>query len=302
MVDAAELVERGEQSLAVWEPLVLAALKERYSNEGTAHKAVADAGRLFRYLDARGARGWCDVTADLVVDWCWTARRRKDSEPYRRPTKSTARNHQWAARTALKKARSLGALIDPAELLGVSIARRTESAFTKLLVEEEAELVRVYADAGLVASRRSLIVAFAFAGGTNSEIAAVRMCDVDPEAGTVAFSGEGARICPLDAWGVTTVRRYLRNHPPVAADELLCVTPGDYLTSAAHRVTVRLGQVVRDAGLKGRPGLSARSIRLTTARKILDSDGIEAAARFLGSPSLDTTADALGHQWRHADV
>ena len=52
----------------------------------------------------------------------------------------------------------------------------------------------------------------------------------------------------------------------------------------------------------GVPGVSARSIRLTTAREVLRTDGIEAAARFLGSPSLDSTAAALNHDWGRRGV
>ena len=78
---------------------------------------------------------------------------------------------------------------------------------------------------------------------------------------------------------------------------MVCVSARTSSSRAAHAVTVRLGQVLRDAGIAGRPGVTARSIRLTTANRILQTDGIEAAARFLGSPSLDSTADALGYQW-----
>ena len=66
-------------------------------------------------------------------------------------------------------------------------------------------------------------------------------------------------------------------------------------------MTVQLGQVLQAAGIAGRPGVTARSIRLTSARRILDTEGIEAAASFLGSVSLDAAADALGHLWRHSD-
>ena len=63
-------------------------------------------------------------------------------------------------------------------------------------------------------------------------------------------------------------------------------------------MSVRLGEVLRDAGLKGTPGVTARSLRLTTAKQILDTDGLAAAAHFLGSPSLDNTAKALDFDWR----
>lgn len=301
MTDANELVWSDERSLAVWEPLVLEALRVEYeANEHTAEKVVANIERLFRYLGACDVSRWDEVTSERVVKWCWAARQHSTRKgAHRRTTQSTARNRQWMARAALHVAQTLGAQIDPAKLSGVRIDRTSDYLLARPLTADEAELVRVHADAGLMASRRSLMVAFSFAGGSASEITSVRMCDVDAEAGTVAFSGKAARIAPLDTWGVETVRRYLCNKPPVPADEMLCVTSRS--SKPTHSVSVRLGQVVHDAGLKGVPGVTARSIRLTTASEILDAHGIEAAARFLGSPSLDNTADVLGYWWRFTD-
>ena len=127
------------------------------------------------------------------------------------------------------------------------------------------------------------------------------MGDVDVDAGSVAFSGAAARVGPLDAWGIETVLRFVRNNPPIPVDGLVCVSAATSPSRAAHAVTVRLGQVLRDAGLSGRPGVTARSIRLTTANRILRTEGIEAAARFLGAPSLDSTAEALGYRWGQHD-
>lgn len=95
--------------------------------------------------------------------------------------------------------------------------------------------------------------------------------------------------------------RFVVNNPPAGPDERLCAAGGLDEARAAHSVTVQLGQVLQAAGIAGRPGVTARSIRLTTALRILGADGIEAAARFLGSPSLDRVADALGHEWRRSD-
>ena len=99
-----------------------------------------------------------------------------------------------------------------------------------------------------------------------------------------------------------TVERYFRNNPPVGADDLLCVKPSTQPEGAAQLVTVRLRNVLIDAGILERPGVSGRSIRLTTAHRVLQVDGIEAAARFLGSPSLDNTAKALNYDWKQCDV
>lgn len=152
-------------------------------------------------------------------------------------------------------------------------------------------------------SRRPLLLAGAFGGGTATEIAALRLRDLDPAAGTVTFSGDAARTNPLDGWSIAALQRWLHNQPEAPdVDAPLCVTRGMDLFRGAQSVSVRLGAVLREAGLMGRPGVTARSFRLTTARAVLDRDGIEAAARFLGAVSLDTTAAALEHSWQDSDV
>lgn len=295
------LVMAAEMTLVCWQPVVVEALRVRYGrNERTAAKVIVEAVRLFKYLAAVGAVRWDDVTEQLVVQWCWAASRDRSGR-HRRAAQSTARNRQWAALAAFGAAAELGAPIDPKALVGERIPRPSRSASARPLVFAEAEAVRVHADAGLVASRRSVMVALSFAGGTATEVAAVRCCDVDTAAARVWFCGDAARWGPLDGWSAATLGRFFANNPPLQSDERLCVTDRLDAARAAHSVTVQLGQVLQAAGLAGRPGVTARSIRLTTARRILDTDGIEAAARFLGSASLDTTADALGHLWRPGD-
>ena len=124
------------------------------------------------------------------------------------------------------------------------------------------------------------------------------MADVHLDQATVTFRGPSSRVNPLDEWAVSRVARFVRNRPPIPSDHPICVTGRVRPERAAHSVTVRLRDVLRDAGLSRREGVSARSIRLTTARQVLETLGIEAATRFLGSPSLDNTAQALGHNWR----
>ena len=292
------LVMAGEMSLARWQPTVIEALRVRYgANERTAAKVVVEVVRLFAYLAARGAVSWGDVTIQLVTDWCWAARLDRSGR-HRRAAQSTARNRQWAAAAAFKAAEELGAPIDPKALAGERIPRPSRSVSARPLTFAEADAVRVHADAGLVASRRSVMVALSFAGGTAAEVAAVRLCDIDTAVAMAWFCGEAARWGPLDSWSAATLDRFLANNPPLRPDERLCVTDRLNAARAAHSVTVQLGQVLQTAGIAGRPGVTARSIRLTTARRILDTDGIEAAARFLGSVSLDAAADALGHLWR----
>jgi hypothetical protein len=78
----------------------------------------------------------------------------------------------------------------------------------------------------------------------------------------------------------------------------LVVGPDLPLSRATQSVTVRLNRLVSHAGFARAKDLTGSSIRLGVARQILDVDGLEAAARFLGKTSLDRTAAALCYRWR----
>lgn len=297
------LAVTGETRLAVWADVGVGALWERYSgNERTAATMAADARRLFRYLEATGARELGDVACERVLAWCWAARPDRTGR-LSAVSAATARQRQWTAFVCFEELARLGAAIEPALVVGQRILRPARQVSARPLTDGEADLARRHADTPLVTSRRPLLLAGGFGGGTATEIAALRLRDIDLDAGTVTFSGKAARTNPLDGWSVAAVQRWLHNQPEVPdADAPLCVTSGVDLFRGAQSVSVRLGDVLREAGLMGRPGVTARSFRLTTARAVLDSDGIEAAARFLGAVSLDTAAAALGHAWRDSDA
>ena len=283
--------------LEAWEPLVLEALAERMRPR-TAAKAVVEAARLFRSLRAQGAEQWGEVTTEMAVRWYWAARP-DSSGRWRNVEVSTARNRRWVALAVFEEAARLGAPIDPPTLAGTPIPRPSEFTSTRPLKPSELQLVQVHAHTGLFASRRLPITALSFAGGTATEIALVRPGDIDLNQRTVTFGGSAARTNPLDGWSAEVLERWFANQidPPDPASPL-CVGAHLSVDRAAHSVSVRLGEVLRDAGLKGTPGVTARSLRLTTAKQILDTDGLAAAAHFLGSPSLDNTAKALDFDWR----
>ncbi len=289
----------GEDRLAVWEPLVLDAVAERFAGRGeSARKVSLYAARLFGYLRARGAQTWADVSADLVADWCWAAWLDRSGRP-RAVSVSTARNRQWAARVAFGEARRLGAETgDVSMLVGESISRSASGAVAaRPLAFAEEQLVRAHATT-VLPSRRALLVALAFSGASATEIALCRRDDIDIAAGLVSLRGDRARVVASDSSVAGALASVEAGFGPMAGDELVCVTAAVEVERAAHSVTVRLREVLVDAGLADRAGVVARSLRLTTARRVLNADGIEAAARLLGSPSLDGTAEALGYRWR----
>ena len=243
--DLAALAVSGVELLVAWVAVVEAEVLARFAaNERTAQKVVAETPRLFRFLIARGADTWSAVTAALVLEWCWAARLSRSGR-HRRAAQSTARNRQWVALAVFEAAASLGAPVDPRALVGERIARPSRYVSARPLDDDEDRRARDHADAGLVASMRSLCLVLAYAGGTASEAAGVRWRDVDLDAATVAFRGAAARVGPLDEWSVETVWRFMRNNPVASDDDPLCVTVRTSPSRAAHSVTVRLGHVLQ---------------------------------------------------------
>ena len=207
------LAVSGDTSLAAWAAAAVEALLVRYArNEQTAATVAADARRLFRYLQAMGVTGLEGVTCELVTRWCWAARPDRLGR-LGDVSAATARQRQWIALVCFEELVRLGAPIGATALIGPRIQRSGMQVSARPLNPGEAGLVRAHADSGLVTSRRPLQVAFAFASGTATEIAALRMGDIDLAASTVTFSGDAARTNPLDGWSIETFRRWLRSQP-----------------------------------------------------------------------------------------
>ncbi len=290
-------------SLGAWKPLVIEGLRLRHAdNETTAQKVEDEAGRLFAFWSVCRVESLHELTAEINVEWYWRPRANRKTQ-LGKVSQSTAKNRQWTALEVLKTFEQLGADIDPYALIGERVARPSDYVSTRPLTDEEARILRRWAESKLAMSKIGVLVGLSFSGSTAMEMAALRLRDIDLDARTVSFSGRSPRVNPLDEWTVTMLRRFVANQSgaPLSSDDLLCVSEDTGPTRGAQSVTVRLGRVMNEAGLSGRPGVSARSIRLTTAQHILDVDGIEAAAKFLGSRSLDTVAASLRHDWECDD-
>ena len=251
---------------------------------------------LFAHFEQRGVTRLPDVTGDLTLEWCWSPVSGPGGSA-QEPSVNMARRRQWVARTAFKMAAQLGAQVDPNTAAGDRIKRGDPDVSARPLTDRQLDSVCAHVDAGRAASRRPLLVAFSLAGGSAAEVAAVRARDVNLDAGTVAFLGERARVCALDEWSARAIARYLRANP-TALHERLCVRVDTPREAAAESVSIRLWKIIKEAGFSSRSGISPRSVRLAAARQVLECEDIVAAARFLGSPSLDNTAEALGHDWQ----
>lgn len=290
----------GDLSLAEARDLAGAAAAVRFANPATRRKLTTLTGWLFRYLATAGAKRWSDVTPEMTRGWCAAAARRRDR--WTTPAASTVRNRQWALAVVCDALEAAGADIDPALRPGRE-PRPPAPRRSRPLTPAERELVRAYADRGMVGSRRSAMVALAEAGASPVEIALVRVRDVDLAAGTVRLGADRPRVNPLTGWGSEAIRRVLVvSGIDPAAHTRLCVTDSVSPRQGAQSVATRLCDVIRDAGLAGTEGVTGGSIRLTTAAEVLAQDGIEAAARFLAARSLDAAAAALGHDWKHTDT
>ena len=283
---------------AGWQDTVLAGIADTYHNDSVLKPIGANVASMFARFAERGVHEWAEVDGDLTLEWCWSPVRRKDGT-LRGPSSNTAGNRQQTARTVFRQAAKLGAQVDPATAAGERIKRTNSYASARPLTDRQLQRVCAAAETATAVSRRPVPVALSLAGASAEEAAAVRVQDIDLDAATVAFVGPCARVCALDEWSVRVIARYLRANPDTAPHERLCVKADTLPQSATQSVSIRLWIIIKDAGFASRCGISPRSIRLTAARKVFERDGIVAAARFLGSPSLDHTAELLGHDWQH---
>ena len=147
-------------------------------------------------------------------------------------------------------AETLGLVADGRRLAGERIPRCNDSLTTRPLTEEEAKRVRGFADRGQLFSRRAVIVALAFAGGTSSEIAKVRKSHVDLKTATVTVGGRQNRLCE---WGQQMIRQFLRIRPLIDENRLLAVSEQIEADRRGHAVTVRLGEVISRCRAEGNP-------------------------------------------------
>lgn len=263
------------------------------ASEATAAKALTEVRRLVRYAQACGVEYLDELGAVHVEGYMWAATRHRGGITDVSPR--TAANRQAFVRKFLDVLTAVGVWTGD-DIVGAPIPRGVSDG-SRPLTSDEMRLVEAYSGETLFATRRPILVALAQAGGSPADIAAVTAADLDPTAGTVTFGGEHRRTNPLTPWGHRILVDYLAA-TSTDPDRPLCVVGSRPSHRAAHSVTVGLREALVAAGVAGRPGVTARSIALAAAAGVLDRDGIAAAARFLGSNSLDATAVSLGFDWQ----
>lgn len=287
--------------IAPWLPLVLAELSRRGLHPDTETKYSTTAVHLVDWLDAHGITAWDQITSQLIGDFCEVPNPRGLGQA-KRLEPGTVRGRHTAAFAVLSVAQSLGAPVDPRELSTTRPPPGPRAVAARPLTDEEAEWLERFSRSGLHPRPIAMLVSLAFSGGTNDDLAAVRKSDLDLEAGTVKFAGAFERVNKMRERDAETIGRYLEHDTDLGDDSLLCMTGRANSPKGARSVGERLHLALRGAGLSHTPGVSVRSIRLTGAKRVFEESGIAAAARYMGSPSLDAAAAALRHDWRRSDA
>ena len=296
LVAALSAMDADRIPLATVRALGLNALQLQYSETpGTEAKYVKEGTRFFKQLQASGVEFFDEIEPDHADAFFWSAStfRGRLSDV----SATTASNRRSIIQSLLRELEHLG--ITPAcDLLGPSI-QRGHAEPARLLTDREMQRIRNECTGGFLFTFAPWFVALSEAGGTAAELAEVRSNDVDLDQGVVRFSGRSARYGPLSDWGVNTLRLVIAQQPLVD-DKRVCCSDDLGSERAAHNIAAGMHRILRDAGFARDRQVSARSIRHTFAQRVLEESGIEAAALFLGSDSLDATARALAHEWRVA--
>ena len=153
-------------------------------------------------------------------------------------------------------------------------------------IQMQALLRRADAEIGILENRgEELLLALALCGASASEIAVVCTQDIDIDARVIQLWGESERTNPIDDWSLGVMDEAVMRIPDSTP---MVVRPDLPIQRAAHTVTVRLNRLIQQAGLSSSAEfeLTGVSIRLGAARKVFESEGLEAAAIFLGNQSL----------------
>ena len=263
----------------------------QYLKPATERKYRQNAQRFVRHLEAHGIEFVDEITEQVVLDFVWSGRWRHGSIiDVSATTASTCRSMTIAFFNVLI---SLG-VWEHLPPVGPAIQRDCVDGSVPLTGEQ---LLRVEqaVSGSLFTGRASFLVALSQAGADAGEVAATTWADINLDDGTVSLNLESPRTNPLTPWGIEVLSASSRKG--FEPEQRLCVHDTTSIRRGAQSVTVGLSNLLRDAGLGRVPGVTAKSIRLGVAQQVLHSDGLEAAARFLGSRSLDGTASSLRYEW-----
>ncbi|MBS9535917.1 site-specific integrase [Mycobacterium sp. M1] len=217
---------------------------------------------------------------------------------------ATMHNRRAALRAFFRTARRLGLTLDD-PTTDIELPDR-EATTVRPLHDEEAALVRLFAEHA-TPTRHAATTALLLVGAHTSELGHIRIDDIDPTTNTVWAHGSTKhrpRQLALDTWARRVIADRIRHlsEQGAGAEAIVCTGSEGSDAQRQARVCVTVRDVLTRAGLSTTPGIKPSSLTAHAARRVFDDTGrIEAAARLLGSGSLDGVATLIGYQWRQDD-
>jgi len=265
-------------------------------------------GRFTREIDLFVARAVLEgvdsvsgVTAELVAAFCGEAVQGRDGS-WRTPAASTRRTRRAAVRWLFRWLRHEGICVaDPTIDVKVS---EDAVAGPRPLTDVEVAECRLMSDRTLSQTRLPACWALAEATLTTGEMSRLVVGDVDLVSGTLDTPGLSrgpvARTVPLTDWGAAALARRVEELVGGGGDESTPVVyrSGRSLNGGGATAGQAINRILTYAGLSNDPSATAKSVIAWRARKAFEQSGrIEAAARLIGSSSLDATARLIGLDW-----
>lgn len=217
---------------------------------------------------------------------------------------ATMHNRRAALRAFFRTARRLGLTLDD-PTTDIDLPDR-EATTVRPLHDDEAALVRLFAEHA-TPTRHAATTALLLAGAHTSELGHIRITDIDTTNHTVWAHGSTKhrpRQLILDTWAQRVLTQRITHLSEQGGNPETIVCTGSEGSDAQRqaRVCVTVRDVLTRAGLSTTPGIKPSSLTAHAARRAFDDSGrIEAAARLLGSGSLDGVATLIGYQWRQDD-
>ena len=267
---------------------VVATLERRPGKSASKAKRASIIRQFSRYARSSQITFVDELSADLVRDFVSASVQKNGSHVS--PSKRTMATRQSMIRVFSDCLVEHG-LWAGEDLVEEPISRDDAGKSARPATLDEIQDIQAFAESGLVPGMRSVMIALRLSGGSARDVASVRCGDIDLNAGTVAFDN---RVNDLDEWSREQLNIVIAGMEP---ESLVCVSPDesqvDWLDKAAHSVTVRTRKVLAEAGLDG---LTPTSVEHGAAVARFGDD-VAAAARFLGSKSLDRTARNLNIGW-----
>ena len=265
-------------------------------------------GRFTREIDLFVARAVLEgvdsvsgVTAELVAAFCGEAVQGRDGS-WRTPAASTRRTRRAAIRWLFRWLRHEGICVaDPT--IDVKVSEEAVSGPRPLTDVEVAEC-RLMSDRTLSQTRLPACWALAEATLTTGEMSRLVVGDVDLVSGTLDTPGLSrgpvARTVPLTDWGAEALARRVEDLFGGGGDASTPVVyrSGRSLNGGGATAGQAINRILTYAGLSNDPSATAKSVIAWRALKAFEQSGrIEAAARLIGSSSLDATARLIGLDW-----